>query len=80
MDLDDDDFEMPSSTSPHFGAMNTSKKRHDDHLVNHTGTDKRPVKKRKTLNKNAQSKDAKFKQVIFLYYYLFNCCNLLPNF
>ncbi|XP_071675838.1 uncharacterized protein [Lolium perenne] len=62
MDLDDDDFEMPSSTSPHFGAINTSKKRHDDHLVNHTGTDKRPVKKRKTPNKNAQNKDAKFKQ------------------
>jgi hypothetical protein len=53
MDLDDDDFEMPSRTSPHFRFRNTPKKKHEEDLVNHTGTEKRPLKRRKTGAHNA---------------------------
>jgi hypothetical protein len=66
MDQEDDDFEMPSRTSPHLRFRSTSKKKHED-MVNHTGTEKRPVKRRKGMSNKFHNQDAKLKQVTFLF-------------
>jgi hypothetical protein len=67
MDLDDDDFELPARTCPPVGSRNTGKNKPEEDLHNHCCTDKRPLKKRKTITKMAQNRDAKIKQVIFYY-------------
>ncbi|XP_047055541.1 uncharacterized protein LOC124661704 isoform X2 [Lolium rigidum] len=62
MDLDDDDFELPARTCPPVGSRNTGKNKPEEDLHNHCCTDKRPLKKRKTITKMAQNRDAKIKQ------------------
>lgn len=64
MDLDDDDFELPARTCPPVGSRNTGKNKPEEDLHNHCCTDKRPLKKRKTITKMAQNRDAKIKQNI----------------
>nr|XP_051223781.1 uncharacterized protein LOC127341881 isoform X2 [Lolium perenne] len=64
MDLDDDDFELPARTCPPVGSRNTGKNKPEEDLHNHCCTDKRPLKKRKTITKMAQNRDAKIKQIV----------------